>query len=151
MLENGGFVMNFQDKANILNEYFAEQCRTIATGSSLPRFVPKCSPVMENIIIDRGKVLHLIRALDSKKASGCDSISVSMIKICDMSIVEPLCLIFEKCLETGSYPSIWKKANVISIHKKESRQNKCNYRPISLLPIFGKAFEKILFHGILNI
>ena len=148
LLENGVFVTNVQDKANILNEYFAEQCRTIATGSSLPRFVPKCSPVMENINIDRGKVLHLIRALDSKQASGCDSISVSMIKICDMSIVEPLCLIFEKCLETGSYPSIWKKANVIPIHKKESRQNKCNYRPISLLPIFGKAFEKILFDGI---
>ena len=120
----------------------------IPTGRILPRFVPKCSPVMENINIDRGKVLHLICALDSKKASGCDSISVSMIKICDMSIVELLCLIFEKCLETGSYPSIWKKANVIPIHKKESRQNKCNYRPTSLLPIFGKAFEKILFDGI---
>ena len=71
-----------------------------------------------------------------------------MIKICDMSIVEPLCLIFEKCLETGSYPSIWKKANVIPIHKKDSRQNKCNYQPISLFLLFGKVFEKILFDGI---
>ena len=56
LLENGVFVTNVQDKAHILNEYFAEQCRTIATGSSLPRLVPKCSPVMENINIDRGKV-----------------------------------------------------------------------------------------------
>ena len=148
LLENGVFVTNVQDKANILNAYFAEQCCTIATGSSLPHFVPKCSSIMENIHVDRGKVLQLVRALDSKKASGCDSISVSMIKICDMSIVEPLCLIFEKCLETGSYPSIWKKANVIPIHKKDSRQNKCNYRPISLLPLLGKVFEKILFDGI---
>ena len=148
LLENGVFVTNVQVKANILNVYFVEQCCTITTGSSLPRFVPKCSSIMENIHIDRGKVLQLIRALDSKKAVGSDSISGSMIKICDMSIVDPLCLIFEKCLETGSYPSIWRKANVIPIHRKDSRQNKCNYQPISLLPLFGKVFEKISFDGI---
>ena len=38
-------------------------------------------------------------------------------------------------------------ANVIPIHEKESKQNKCNYRPISLLLMFGKVFEKILFDG----
>ena len=148
LLENGLFVTNVQTKADILNKYFVEQCCMIATGSSLPNFRPRCNFILENINIDREKVLKLIRGLDSKKASGCDNISVFMIKICDISIVEPLCLIFEKCLETGTYPSIWKKANIIPVHKKESRQNKKNYRPISLLPIFGKVFEKILFDGI---
>ena len=56
-----------------------------------------------------------------------------------------MCQIFEKCLEVGIYPSIWKKANIIPIHKKGSRQCKNNYRPISLLPIFGKLFEKLIF------
>ena len=70
-----------------------------------------------------------------------------MIKMCDTSVVEPLCLIFEKCLETGVYPSFWKKANVIPVHKKNSRQSKENYRPISLLPIFGKIFEKLIFYS----
>ena len=68
-----------------------------------------------------------------------------MIKICDQSVVEPLCSIFERCLETGVYPTQWKKANVIPVHKKGCKQNKCNYRPISLIPIFGKIFEKLLF------
>ena len=99
LLEND--VTNIQVKADIFNVYFVAQCCTMVTGSSLPRFVPKCSSIMDNIHIDGGKVLQLIRAMDSKKASGCDSISVSMIKICDLHIVEPLCLIFEKCLETG--------------------------------------------------
>ena len=70
---------------------------------------------------------------------------MAMIKICDASIGEPLCLVFEKCFETGIYPSVWKIANLVPIHKKESKQNKKNYRPISLLPIFGKIFEKLLF------
>ena len=71
-----------------------------------------------------------------------------MIKICDTSIVEPLCLIFEKSLETGTYPSVRKKANIIPVHKKDSRLNKMNYRPISLLPIFGQIFEKVTFYEI---
>ena len=71
-----------------------------------------------------------------------------MIKICDNSIVDPLCRIFERCLGTGIYPSQLKKANIILVHKKGCKQNKKNYRPISLLPIFGKLFEKVLFDAI---
>ena len=57
---------------------------------------------------------------------------------------------FLTMFETGIYPSIWKKANIDPVHKKESRQNKMNYRPISLLPIFGTIFDKILFDTLYN-
>ena len=40
---------------------------------------------------------------------------------------------------------MWKYANVQSVHKKDSGQIVSNYRPISLFPIFGKMFEKIMF------
>ena len=60
----------------------------------------------------------------------------------------PLKLIFEACLSRGKYPTLWKKANVQPVHKKSSRQDKTNYRPISLLPICSKIFEKILFNSI---
>ena len=40
------------------------------------------------------------------------------------------------------------KANVQPVHKKSSRQLKTNYRPISLLPIFSKSFEKIIYDGV---
>ena len=95
--------------------------------------------------INRDKVFRLITSLDTNKAHGCDGISAAMIKICDQSVVEPLCSIFERCLETGVYPTQWKKANVIPVHKKGCKQNKCNYRPISLIPIVGKIFEELLF------
>ena len=91
--------------------------------STLPTFLLKCSNALETLPIDKGKVLKIILSLDTKKAHGCDEISVSMIKICDHS-------------------------NVIPIHKKESRQSKMKYRPISLLPIFGKIFEKLIFDAI---
>ena len=39
-------------------------------------------------------------------------------------------------------------SNVCPIHKKESKNLKGNYRPISLLPILGKMFEKVLFKSL---
>ena len=95
-------------------------------------------------------MLQLIRSLDSCKAHGCDNISIAMIKICNAAIVEPLCMIFEKSLAIGQYPSMWKRANIISVHKNGNRQSKNNYLPISLLPIFGKLFEKLLFDSMHN-
>ena len=75
-----------------------------------------------------------------------------MVKMCDSGIAKPLCLIYEKSMMTGTFPDNWKKANVPPIHKKESRQIKKNYRPISLLPICGKICgnicEKITFYAI---
>ena len=145
LLENGLFITNPANKASVFNEYFVQQCSTIQNTSSLPTFQPITNNQLNDIAVNKDKILKLIRMLDTKKAHGCDGISVSMIKICDSSIVDPLCMIFERSLATGLYPSLWKKANIIPIHKKDSRQTKKNYRPISLLPIFGKIFEKLLF------
>ena len=39
------------------------------------------------------------------------------------------------------FPKIWKAANVVPVHKKEDKSQVKNYRPISLLLIFGKIFE----------
>ena len=117
-------------------------------GSTIPSFISRGLVSLQNMEIDLEKVLKLIRSLDTNKAHGCDDISSSMIKICDESIVEPLYLIFENCLKSGVYPPQWKKANIIPIHKKGNRQSKENYRPISLLPIFGKIFEKLMFDAI---
>ena len=148
LLENGPLITNVQTKANLLNDYFVEQCCAILTQSTLLTFIPRCNPTLQGVPVDREKVLRLIRSLDTGKAHGCDDISIAMIKICDDSIVDPLCLIFERCLETGIYPSGWKKANIIPVHIKKSRQSKKNCKSISLLPIFGKLFEKIIFDAI---
>ena len=54
----------------------------------------------------------------------------------------------KKCIREGSFPDLWKKANIQPVHKKSSRQIKTKYRPISLLPIFSKIFEKIIFDSL---
>ena len=71
-----------------------------------------------------------------------------MIKICVKSLRKPLEMIFQSCIITREYPSGWKKANVVPVHKKGDKQSLKNYRPISLLPIFGKFFEGIIYNNI---
>ena len=68
-----------------------------------------------------------------------------MIKICHTSICRLLKLISQSCLESGKFPIEWKKVNVVPVHKKGDKQILKNYRPISLLPIAGKIFERLLY------
>ena len=88
--------------------------------------------------------------MNANKAHGADQVSISMLKICSNEISAPLKLIFECSMNEGKFPSSWKMANVQPVHKKDSRQIKSNYRPISLLPIFSKIYEKIIFDAMYN-
>ena len=55
-------------------------------------------------------------------------------------------MIFDQALVFSSFPSDWKKANIVPIHKKSAKQTSKNYRPVSLLPIYGKIFERLNFN-----
>ena len=73
-----------------------------------------------------------------------------MIKICNESITIPLEIIFDESLKNGVFPEIWKRANVVPVHKTDDKSLVKNYRPISLLPIFGKIFEKVIYNSLFN-
>ena len=73
-----------------------------------------------------------------------------MIQICSISIAKPLFLLFKSCFEASTFPDQWKKGNIMPIHKKNEKNLVKNYRPISLLPVCGKIFERIIFNSIFN-
>ncbi|CAF4935569.1 unnamed protein product [Pieris macdunnoughi] len=50
----------------------------------------------------------------------------------------------DACEGFNSFPSKWKEAHIIPIHKKGSRNKIEHYRPISILNSFGKLFEKLV-------
>ena len=60
-----------------------------------------------------------------------------MIQLCGDKITLPLSIIFVNIINTGIFPTLWKSGNN-------------NYRPISLLPLFGKIFENTLFLKMCN-
>ena len=148
LLENGVFVTDFTEKAQIFNDYFILQCTTIDTGSEIPRDTPETTTLISDFVISDEKILNIIRSLYPNKAHGWDEISVRMIKLSDSALVLPLKTIFTNCLRRGLFPEIWKYANVVPVHKKNEKNLKGNCRPISLLPIFGKIFEKLIYDSL---
>ena len=55
-------------------------------------------------------------------------------------------LVFNNIMRTSNFPILWKLANVTPVFKKNDKRTIKNYRPISLLPLISKIFEKILFN-----
>ena len=133
------------EKAEVFNDYFILQCTTIDTGSELPKDTPASSSLLSDCLISDEKILNIIRSLNPNKAHGWDEISVRMIKLSDAALVIPLRMISKNCLRRGLFPEIWKYATVVPVHEKNEKNVKENYRPISLMPIFGKILEKLMY------
>ena len=74
-------------------------------------------------------------------------IIIRMLKLYGPSLCEPLSIIFKSCLRQMKFPMEWKKTNVVPIQKKK-KDKQCieNYRPVSLLLICSKIFERLLFN-----
>ena len=146
LIHNNQFITDFKEKSELFNSFFAKQCSLIETGSTIPsNILRKTDKSLNNINFSENDILSVIRKLDPNKAHGHDQISIRMLQICDKSISKPMYLVFSSCMESGIFPAEWKMANVVPVYKKDDKQNVKNYRPVSLLPIFGKIFERLIY------
>ena len=105
----------------------------------LLRKVRSTNEGLQNIEID-----DIISLLQDGKCTGPFSIPVKLVKVLKPYISQPLANIFNQSIILGIFPDKLKYAKVISIHKKGSPTDPSNYRPISLLSIFSKIFEKLM-------
>ena len=145
IIDNDIYFSNSEKKANVFNGYFANQCTLNDNGSVLPNLILRTESSLSNICVSKNQIVSIIKNLNSKKAHGCDGISVSMLQICADEVSTPLQIIFNDCCKNGMCPESWKYANVQPIHRKNNCQIISNYRPISLLPICSNVLEKIVF------
>ena len=87
----------------------------------LSRLYLNCKTLSVNFnIVD---ILKIIKSLNVNKAQGHNDISIRMIKLCGQSIVKPLSVIFKNCIDNGTFPDIWKKSNIIPVHKKVTNRS----------------------------
>ena len=102
------------------------------------------NPVIEE------EVKNEIDKLDMNKAPGFDGITPNIIKHVASYIVKPLTDIYNKSFLHGIVPDKLKIAKVIPLYKRKERIYPGNYRPISVLSIFNKLMEKLMFHRLYN-
>ena len=65
-------------------------------------------------------------------------------------IAYPLVHIFNLSMSTGIFPDQLKLAKVVPVYKSGDSDSCNNYRPISVLPVFSKVFERIIHKRLYN-
>ena len=140
------------DIADCFNKFFANIGPDLANsikgpmGQSYKDYLKK--KIESNFVfdtVDNTYVLKLIQNLKSKPSFGHDGLSSIMLKEVSSSISPILTCIINQSLCTGIFPESLKIAKIIPVYKKENPHITDNYRPVSLLPILSKIFEKVVF------
>ena len=92
------------------------------------------------------ELMNALKNCKGSKAPGHDGIQYWVLKRFSSIFAPALVKIFNACLKIQYFPSVWKKAVVLTIKKpnKENYKLASSFRPISLLPCIGKLLEKIL-------
>jgi len=91
--------------------------------------------------------LH-IKNLKMKSNSSPNDIPSKFLKIASCIVSEWLSKFFNKCMTTGEFPDSWKIAHITSIPKVHSPRSSSEYRPISVLPVLSKLFDKVVYYRV---
>ena len=135
-----------KSKAEALNSYFF----SVFTQEKQPIPTKPTSPynLISDIDISTHGVYKQLLQLNPRKACGPDEIPARVLKELAPSVASWLSFIFQQSYDTGAVPSDWTKALVTAIHKKDSKSNPANYRPVSLTSLCCKVMEHIILSHI---
>ena len=154
-LEDGSTAEKSEEVANILNNYFVNIGKKIATSvmnqcdsrsnkhflSYLPS--PQSSPIFVGPI-SPFKITKIVCDLNLGNSAGTDGFSSIIVKESLPVVILPLEHIINISLKIGVFPSAFKEARIIPLQKGDSPKNPSNYHPFSILSAFLKIFEKVI-------
>lgn len=145
---------------NLLADIFAKHFSTITTsklkfcyGDDLSQSCTVTPMVSANFFfypVTGSEVVETIKSLKNKKSVGVDSISTKIIKAMGEVVSEHFAHLINLSITSATFPRILKKSIVIPIFKSGNLNEIVNYRPISILSLLSKVFEKIVFSRMMN-
>ena len=96
-------------------------------------------------------VKKVIRNLDSSKASCPDCIPVVVLKNCEPELSYILAKVFNNCLKESCFSDCWKVSSMVPVFKNVGERSAAkNYRPVSLLSVVSKVFEKLVNNRVVD-
>ncbi|XP_028405242.1 uncharacterized protein LOC114527747 [Dendronephthya gigantea] len=154
--ENNTVVTNKTVIANILNQHFVNVAAGFNTSTALHRDLrqhPSVKAIYEHSFsnstfqfntISPNKVNKVINDLKPSKALAHDNVPVKILKCGAPVLVKPLSGLLNYLIKNNSFPVAMKCADVTPIPKNSKANTKDQIRPISILPVVGKIYEKCL-------
>lgn len=106
-------------------------------------------PIQTEIPFTMKEVRNAIYSFNKKKAPGPDNIDHLILRSVFETIPETILNMFNSCLNLNYFPSAWKLGELVFFRKEHKPENiPSSFRPITLLPVFGKVYEKLLLRRI---
>ena len=141
---NDQFQSVFSPKTPICLKSLAQMSlQDLHDSGASPSFHPSPYPKMPDISIAAEGIDKLLVDLNPHKAAGPDKFIPIVLQTLHNELAPILQLIFQRSLDTGKLPEIWKEANVSPIFKR-GKSDPSNYRPISLTCVLCKVLEHIV-------
>ena len=156
--EKGTEIFTKKEISNVMNKYFCSVARDLA-GKIDKSLNPLLSgdydinPLKSTFTLNSIQVQHVREELGKIKVSKSfrhDNISSYFLKLAFPYIKTSLVLLFNTSIESDLFPDKWKFARITPIFKEGDRACKENYRPISVLPVVARLFEKLIFDQLYN-
>ena len=156
---NGTLTKDKSKQAAGFNEFFLKKIQTIDekipptdkdpleyTKKYLEKFKENGNEIPEFKLkrITTKDIKKIIGKLNCTKSSGFDEISMYAVKKLRHVLAKWLKRILILSFETGKYPSLWKTAKIMPVHKGGEEHLMKQYRPVALLPVFSKVIEKAM-------
>lgn len=147
-----------ETSVNKVNNFFANVGKQLAimihkdcqSPASLSHSYDSPCSSMVMMPTDECEVESILMNLRNDCAVGWDAISAKILKSSKSVLVPILSHIFNLCITTGSFPSVFKIALIHPIHKAGDRNCINNYRPISVLTTLSKILEKLINKRLLS-
>ena len=144
-----------QKQCEDLNNFFSEVGKSLSTKikpspTTYRHFITHINPKISLFLAptDAYEIQLLIKNLKMKSNNSPNDIPSKFLKIASCIVSEWLSKFFNKCMTTGEFPDSWKIAYITPIPKVHSPSSSSEYRPISVLPVLSKLFEKVLYYRV---
>ena len=145
LVKDNLILQDSQSIANAFNSHFASIVESSADEQNLPSCsLPPVDYHFKFTAISEAEVLKILSHLDTSKSTGPDGISAKLLKLAAPSISGSLATLFNHSLMSGRVPSEWKVANITPVPKGGDKQQVNNYRPISVIAVTAKIFERLV-------
>ena len=159
LFHNGIIHSKPSDLAEIMNSFFITKIRNLR--NNLPACCTDPLNPVRNIMQQKtcsftfqpvhpdviGKIIDKMKA---SKTCGVDNIDSYIIKLAKNDLLPVITHLVNLSIMCKTFPSQWKSAKVIPLHKKEETILPQNYRPVALLPIVSKILERAVFVQVID-
>ena len=154
--QEGGLTADNTEKANIMNEFFANIGEKTANGipptdkqplsylNYLDDEINGADTFGRFTLTDQEEVEAIIKKMKPKANVMSNGINMKIIRECRQVLSHSLTHLLNESIQQNVFPAQLKIAEVVPLYKKGPKTEPTNYRPISLLDPFGKVYEKLI-------